>query len=257
VPAVGQYGRRPQLATLFDRRLANQTITPMELQVEVDAMTDALTHYSPIAPTAAAANLDKDHAALLRLFQYAADKWDFEAIKYFNQIQFDFAGKNVAPTMIGNISEIASYYARSRYSMNIEIFWTRLQKAIQGDAKFYPVLQEAKLQLDFLVELLYLTVIFTLTWVIVLPILGEARSLYVVISIVSPLVAWAWYQIALQNYRALSDLLRAAVDLYRLDLLKMLHVPLPANAEQERVTWENLEQRAAYGDRTNIVFQNP
>lgn len=257
VAAGDQYTRRPQLICLLDRRLANQTVAPLEIQAEVDAMTAALTRYSPIAPTSASANLDNDHGALLKLFQYAADKWDAEVIKYFNQIQFDFAGKDVAPTTMGNISEIASYYARSRYSMNLEVFWSRLQKILQGDASFYPVLQQAKMQLDFLVELFYLTLVFTLTWVIVLPILGEAKSTFVVIAVTGPVVTWTWYRIALQNYRALSDLLRAAIDLYRLDLLKTLHAPLPVNAEQERVLWENLEQRAAYGDHTNFALQNP
>jgi hypothetical protein len=253
---VCKYHRRPELDRLFDRRLANQHISPLEIQVEVDAMTVALKNNNPELPTEESENLDIDHGALLRLIRYAADKWEAQVVKDLNQVQFEFAGKNVGPTKMGNISEIASYYAASRYSMNLEVFWTRLQKVLQGDVNFYSVLQDAKLQLDFLVGLFWLTLTFTMIWVILLPYFGEANSLFLLIAIFGPVLTWIWYLIALQNNRAFSDLLCAAIDLYRLDLLKMLHVPLPVNAEQERILWKTLEQRAQFGYNENLSLQS-
>jgi hypothetical protein len=242
---------------LFDRRDGNQNIDPQEIQVEVNAMTATLETNSPILQMKASSDLDKDHGALLQLIKFAADKWEAQVGKYLNEIQFDYAGKDVAPTKIGNISRTASYYAESRYSMNLEIFWTRLQKVLQGDSNFYPVVQEAKMQLDFVIGLWWLTFSFTLIWVILLPIFGEAEYLFLFIALFGPALTWVWYRIALQNYRAFSDLLRAAIDLYRLDLLKTLHVALPANAEQERVLWKTLERRFGYGEHPNLALQNP
>jgi hypothetical protein len=51
-------------------------------------------------------------------------------------------------------------------------------------------------------------------------------------------------------------LLRWSVDLYRLDLLKTLRIPLPANAEQERLVWEMLERRVVYDDHSNFLLQS-
>lgn len=254
---VCTYTIRSQLTSLLDRQSAHQSIDPTLLETEVTEMTVSLAHNSTVLGSLACQALDADQGLVLRLIAYASDYYQAEVLRRFNEIQFDFPGQDVAATRMGNIANVASYYAQSRYSMNLEIYWTRLQKVLQEDSHFYPVLQESKMQLDFLVELIWLTLVFTLTWVIVLPFFGEGVFLYPVIAIGGPLLTWIWYRIALRNYRAFSDLLRAAVDLYRLDLLKELHIPLPANAAQECVLWETLEQRTAYGDDTNFLLQNP
>jgi hypothetical protein len=220
-------------------------------------MADSLGTNSTTLNCANSESLDSDQGLVLRLIAYTADYYQAEVLKRFNEIQFDFPGQDVAPTKMGNISNVAAYYAQSRYSMNLEIYWTRLQKVFQADSHFYPVLQESKMQLDFLVELFWLTLTFTLIWVITLPLKGEGKILYITIAAGGPALTWIWYRIALRNYRAFSDLLRATVDLYRLDLLKALHIPLPANAAQECVLWETLEQRTAYGDDANFLLQNP
>lgn len=250
------YQRRPQIAALIDLRAANQDITVIELEAEVNAIASLLVKNNPELETDPSRNLDADYVALVGLIGYALDKADGEYISYLIEFQFDYAGQDVAPTKMGNISNIAPYYASSRYSMNLDIFWTRLQKIAQGDTSVYASLQDAKTQLDFLVSLIWHTLIFTALWVIILPVLTEAKYLYTVIVIIGPLTLWIWYQIALQNYRAFSDLLRAAVDVYRLDLLKTLRIPLPANAENERLVWEMLERRVVYDDHTNFLLQN-
>jgi hypothetical protein len=111
-------------------------------------------------------------------------------------------------------------------------------------------------QLDFLVALIWLTFAFTVIWVIVLPWLGEAKTLFLAIAIAGPILTYIWYRLAIQNYRPYCDLLRACIDLYRLDLLKALHIPLPANAEEEREIWETLAARVGYDVHSNLVLQN-
>jgi hypothetical protein len=194
--------------------------------------------------------------AVLGLIGYAVDKAEAEYVRYLIESQFDYAGQNVAASKMGNISKVAPHYASSRYSINLDIFWTRLQKVAQGDTNFYGSVQDAKMQLDFLVDLLWQTLVFTLVWVVLLPLLTEAKYLYAIIAVCGPLSLWIWYLIALQNYRAFSDLLRASVDLYRLELLKTLRIPPPANAEQERMVWEMLERRVVYDDHSNFLLQS-
>jgi hypothetical protein len=85
--------------------------------------------------------------------------------------------------------------------------------------------------------------------------MGQAMDLFLGIAVVGPLLAYVWYRVALQNYRAFANLLCASVDLFRTDLLKALRVPLPANAEQERLIWETIEQRLVFGEHSNITLQ--
>jgi hypothetical protein len=249
------YTRASALQTLFDRRDGNQDITFNELSSSVEDMTKQLAKNNPELDTQASGQLDEDHGQLLHLIDYAATKWEARYVAYLAQYDFDYGGKDVAPTRMGNISNAAGYYAASRYSMNLEVFWTRLQKVLQADTNFYTVLQEAKMQVDFLVALVWLSLTFTLLWVVLLPVLGEGRDLFLIIAVFGPILTYICYRIALQNYRVFSDLLRASVDLYRLDLLKALHIELPANAEQERTLWEMLERRLSYSDSTNVKLR--
>jgi len=262
------YARHPTLTALVDLGNSNQEITLQQLDTEVTNMKQDLQQNDPelvaspgatpqaIAAAVASQKLDDDNGELLRLIRYAVDKAQAQYVHYLTEFQFDYAGEEIAPTKMGNISRVAPHYAATRYSMNFDIFWTRLQKVVETDATFYSVLQDAKMQVDFLVQLVWYTICFTIIWAIALPCLREAEGWFLIIAIVGPVLAYIWYRIALQNYRAFSDLLRASVDLYRLELLKVLRIPLPANAEQERLVWEMLERRLVYGEHSNIALQN-
>jgi hypothetical protein len=250
------YTRSTTLKALFDLRQGNQDIRPDQLKTVVTEMTDILPKNSPELQTKESSQLDTDHGQLLQLIDYAATKWETHYVDYLAKYEFDYAGKDVAPTKMGNIANAASYYANSRYSINLEVFWTRLQKVLQGDANFYALLQEAKMQVDFLVALVWLSLTFTLVWVILIPYFGAGKGLFFLIAGLGPTLTYVFYRIALQNYRAFSDLLRASIDLYRLDLLKTLHMELPVNAEQERTLWETLERRLSYGEHQNVPLHH-
>jgi hypothetical protein len=248
------YQSSATLATLSDLRQGNQHIRPEQLETEVQTLTTALQTNNPELDSDASMNLDADHGLLLQLIRYATDRAQEKYAQYLTEFQFDYAGEEVAPTQMGNISRVAPHYAATRYSMNLDIFWTRLQKVVAADANFYSVIQGAQMQVDFLVALIWYTLTFTLTWVIILPCMGEAQDLFLLIALAGPLLAYAWYRVTLQNYRAFANLLCASVDLFRTDLLKALKVPLPANAEQEHLIWETIEQRLVFGEHSNIAL---
>jgi hypothetical protein len=65
---------------------------------------------------------------------------------------------------MGNVANTIQSYAEQRYKLNFEVFWTRMQRAIQKDKDFGPILQQAKTQLDFLVSCTSLTVVWWLVW---------------------------------------------------------------------------------------------
>jgi hypothetical protein len=138
--------------------------------------------------------------------------------------------------------------------LELEVFWSRLQKIVQSDPKFYAVLQDAKTQLDFAVSFWWWSAASSLSWLIWLAFNAYSFAPFIVVATVGPFLAWLSYKIAILNYSALAELLRSALDLFRFDLLTALHIPLPSGAEDESKLWESLTKRTAYGERVDIAF---
>jgi hypothetical protein len=199
--------------------------------------------------------LNRDHSDLLRLVEYAISRLRDEVNTLFNERQFNFpqGEGTLAPTAMGNIALSVGSYTRTRYHFNFEMFWPRLQKILQGEA-FYALLQDAKTQLDFLVSAIWLAVLSVILWIPYLMLYGYSIKLYLFIAIGGPILIRGLYLLALQNYRAFTCLLRSAVDLYRISLVKALHIPPPSNSSQERQIWAVLNQQVAYGESLTTPY---
>jgi hypothetical protein len=154
---------------------------------------------------------------------------------------------------MGNLAESVRSYARSRYEMNLDSFWSRLQKSIQADEKFYLTLIDAKTQLDFLVSLFWLTTLFTVIWLASILYLRTSWLAFVFVGVIGAGLAALWYEIAKQNYLAFADILRTSIDMFRFDLLKGLHIKLPSSSDHERTTWQQLNYLIGHGDETETV----
>jgi hypothetical protein len=234
--------------------MSGELITGEELREAVDLLAPEL-HANPIQGRAGPdGRLDEDHVELNALIGYARAKTREDLIRVFNARQFNFPDRVLAPTAMGNIALSVRSYALSRYQLNVETFWTRLQKSMQGEA-FYTVLQESKLQLDFLVSMFWLTVTSTAGWLIALALIGHSVGLYLAIAIAGPLALWALYRLSLQNYRAFADLMRSAVDMYRLRLLKELQLREPTSSRDEAALWQALQDRMDYGKDFNLGYR--
>lgn len=201
--------------------------------------------------------LDKDHTELIDLIDYSFGQINNRFIDLYNEREFNFSRYKLAPTAMGNIAESINSYALTRYAINLEAFWSRLQKVIQGDEKFYATLLDAKTQLDFLVALFWVTAAFTAIWVFALLYAGSSILAFLVVGLVGPTLCILFYKIALQNYLVFADTLRTSIDLYRLDMLKALHVTLPPNTTAERQTWEALNGLIGYGRIREVVYKHP
>jgi hypothetical protein len=199
--------------------------------------------------------LDADHTNLRLLIYYARGIAEDELIEVFNEKEFKYSRYKVNATAMGNIAESVRSYARSRYEMNLDPFWSRFQKLIQADDKFYASLLDAKTQLDFLISLFWLTVLFTVIWLSFLLYARVSWLAFVSVGVLGPCLAWVWYKMAARNYLAFADILRTSVDLFRFELLRSLHSQLPTTSDQERQIWANLNQLISYGEgRQNIPY---
>ena len=144
----------------------------------------------------------------------------------------------------------------SRYHLDVERVWTRLQKVMQGEA-FYAILQESKTQLDFLVSLFWLASAFTVIWLVAFAALGHSLPIFLAVGLAGPLAVWALWELALQNYRAFADLMRCSVDMYRLALLEQLRLPQPGSSEEEARIWTALQNRMDYDNKFSLSYRQP
>jgi hypothetical protein len=202
--------------------------------------------------------LNRDQIILISCLDYVERRLENDYVALFNKREFNFSGFKLAPTAMGNIAESVHGYARSRYSMNLDPFWSRLQKILIDDEKFYSTLVDAKTQLDFMISLFWVTVCFTIIWTIELLYLRRSLTAFVLVAIGGPVLSIAWYKIALQNYRAFADICRSAVDLYRFQLLDSLHVARPKGNVHERQTWIRLNQLIGLGEtNAQVAYHYP
>ncbi|HYV12923.1 MAG TPA: hypothetical protein VE980_18615 [Pyrinomonadaceae bacterium] len=201
--------------------------------------------------------LDRHQTTLKTCLDYAKKRNDNDLRELFNAREFNYSRFKTAPTAMGNIAESVRGYARSRYAMNLDPFWSRLQKILIDDEKFYATLVDAKTQLDFMISLFWVTVSFTGFWTIALFYLRRSLLAFLLVAVGGPVLSILWYKIALQNYRAFADICRTSVDLYRFKLLDMLHVERPGGNLKERRTWVEINKVIGYGEETVIRYQYP
>src|ERR1700736_4646489 len=229
--------------------------------IQADVLRDCITRLANVLETNSAnlANnpdsirLDRHHLLLFRLIGYAVGKAEDEYLRRFNDKEFNFSRYTVAPTRIGNAAEAVRGYALSRYGMNLDFFWPRLQKAVQARSDFYKTLQDAKTQLDFTVSLFWLTVASIALWIVLLPFLSRTWLPLISVGLIGPALAFMWYRMAAQNYRSFGDLLRSCIDLFRLELLTDLKVPFPQDSQVEVQLWDRVNRWISYGEGNIFV----
>jgi hypothetical protein len=239
------------VAKLDNKRQRYDAITAQELGEAIDLLAAELE----TCPVDNGSNsdivhrtlLDQNHDTLHNCIRFSYEEALNSYATLYNQREFNYSRYRLAPTAMGNIAESVRSYARSRYEMDLDPFWSRLQKVLLGDEKFYSTLVDAKTQLDFMISLFWLTVCITAVWSVTLLYLRRSLAAFLIVAVLGPVLSVLWYRIALQNYRAFADILKSSIDLYRFQLLDSLHIRQPSGTDQERRTWADLNQIIGYG----------
>jgi hypothetical protein len=251
------------VAKLEKKRLRYRSIKTEELENAIVELGQELSQCAVNQRDAARGDdrnkilLDHHQTTLKRCLDYAEKRNDNDLVELFNVREFNFSRFKMAPTAMGNIAESVRGYTQSRYAMNLDPFWSRLQKILIDDEKFYATLVDAKTQLDFMISLFWVTVSFTGFWTIALICLRRSLLAFFVVAVGGPVLSILWYKIALQNYRAFADICRTSVDLYRFKLLDMLHVERPKGNLLERNTWKEVNKVIGYGEEEVIRYHFP
>jgi hypothetical protein len=201
---------------------------------------------------------------------YAADWWYAKELETQNKLNFvypvipvrkpgeHFAAAMVAPTRFGNIGRTMRAYSLTRYQLDLEIFWTRLQRTIQNaNDHFSQSLTRARADLNFAVAMTFLTASLMLYWTLSLAIQDGQTKYFALTSIagLGPVVAYAFYRLACRNYIVFADITRTAVDVYRFHLLKDLNIPKPASTEAEKSLWLGLGRWIGHGVEISFTYK--
>ena len=143
----------------------------------------------------------------------------------------------VMPTQLGNILRASELYALKRYNLDAVVAWPRMQSLLPKE--FAEGLRDAKANLDLLMVVTTLAVIFAAGWEIGLGTLTSRWDLFLIASLSWLLVLFS-YSGVLQAARTYGELIKASFDLYRWELLKALHLKMPENYEGERKLWDQI-----------------
>lgn len=188
-------------------------------------------------------DLGKIHANFIEIYEEALTFLEnrYERMQTDLNKRYPVDKGRIGPTALANIAEVHRDYGLQRYGLDIEYFWIRLLKLIRGDAEFYPLLEEAKSQLDFTVAITSVLGFSTLVWIG----LGFFASSFwpiVVVGIFGTMATVIAYRISTQCYRGFTEVVRSAIDLNRFKLLEHLHISPPKNAEDEVLLWKQLSK---------------
>jgi hypothetical protein len=248
-----------RLINTIRKRMSMRTeVTESTLGDAVFALRRVLYVNDSNAPGAEGERLQNDYRTLLAAFDYAATFYGKAEIQAFHERQFGFGGDIIAPTRVGNIAASMQSYADTRYGMDLDFFWGRIQVIAQNDAKYADVLINAKTQLDFLVTSYWLSATSTIAWIVMLALYGDSAVQFLVVATLGITLTFVSYELLSISYYAFADAVRVTIDLYRFDLLTRLHVGLPHSTVEERALWQRLARIAAYGQgELNMAYLLP
>lgn len=145
---------------------------------------------------------------------------------------------DLAPTRLGNLLKSAETYAADRYGADAVRVWPRL----------YPLLPEAmsnsmaaaRTSMEFLLTVSLLSALYVPLACLYM-IAAGAPLLWILFSLgVASLISFATYFVSFGPTISYGEQLRAAFDLYRLELFKQMRVKMPKNLAEERQAWVDL-----------------
>jgi hypothetical protein len=202
--------------------------------------------------SAVSRRLNSLHIRVVDLVDYAARRLQNARLAAYKS--FAAFPDSIAPTRLGNIAGTLRSYASSRYGLPLDLLWTRFQRVVQDDEKLNGTLQDAKVQLDFLVSLAWLAGLFVVAWSVALAIYSRALGTYLLLALAGPFLVYLLYWLACQAYLTFAEVVRSAVDLRRFDLLAALRIPPPAYPDQEREVWGRVGAWLGHGNAPDGVF---
>lgn len=160
----------------------------------------------------------------------------------------------IGPTRLANVQAAQRADLMQSYGMDIGVFWSSLQKIAAADEKFASILENAKMRLDFSVALAAVSAIFLLAWLLLYGLIGSSWIIFFTGAIAAAIVAIVARQLVELTYQSFAETVRTTVELFRFDLLKAMHIPLPPDSDAEKETWKWLAQSVQVGNQVKVTY---
>jgi hypothetical protein len=264
--AARQQGRRRPPAALSpelrdtSRQLQERRDHPEELRFEeLRGLFELLRAELAAKPDRQIPELAQLHQGFVDLLSFVHESVKASLAELTSEIAIRFPRNpaNVKPTRLGNQAEVQREYGLRRYGLDIELYWLRLQKIARADERYFPILEDAKTQLDFSVTTVALLTLLTVLWIPLSVLVAPTLRLFLLLAVAGPLSIWVFTHVVGQNYRAFAEAVRSAVDLYRFGLLEALHLRLPVDSSDEKELWTHLMETTAGATDKVLPYLHP
>src|ERR1700723_62574 len=156
------------------------------------------------------------------------------------------------PTRLGNVIRSFEHYSTPAYGMDAIVLWPRLLSKI--DSAFASTIDEAKSAFDFMLNCSFLSLLTALGIVAIglsrtTPLAWEKDVAWIWRAALFALISMASYQFSIGCAKAWGDQVKAAFDLYRLDLLKSLgYQKQPTSYVEEVAIWSKISAQLLFAD---------
>jgi hypothetical protein len=206
----------------------------------VQALVTALTANRTENPAPAQRDNANKLADFYRvLTEVEIERWTERARAKFNSAWSDlydnYVPDDLYPTRLGNIRAVTESYSEKTYGVRFDYLWPRLQPVILKSKDLAPLVELAKAHLDFAVLMLSLAISTTAFWLVALPFLSRSPWLFVIVGIVGPLLITFCYLLVEESQVLFGVLMQSSIDIFRLDVLPLMHQPAPDTLASERL----------------------
>ncbi len=158
--------------------------------------------------------------------------------------------EDLMPTRLGNALRAAEVRAGEPYGLDAVVAWPRLYPLLSE-----PVRAQVDEQRDSLDLAARFCAMFAVAAVVALALLA-AHGWWLLVPLGLVVLSWLSYRGALAAAIAYGEGIRTGIDLHRLDLLKALHLPLPATLEEEREVNRRLSRFLLQGWPDDFVYEH-
>lgn len=200
---------------------------------------------------------EKDYPRLNRRISELKEERDAIASEY--DASFPPTLSKILPTRFGNILRSSEAYPGTRYGIDAVPMWPRMTHVIPNS--FMEKVDQSNNQCSFLLNCCLLSMFF---FFICLSTAGnqyflqQALNNNVVFLISlgcgSLILSLLFYQASLINVSQYGNMIRSTYDLFRFDLLKQLHLPLPKDTNEESDTWKKLSELFTIGEKNSPLY---
>jgi hypothetical protein len=155
------------------------------------------------------------------------------------------------PTRLGNVLRAAEENAGAPYGLDLVTLWPRLYAILPE--RTAALVDDQRNQLDMAVRF---WVTFGVATVVSTGLLYR-HGWWLAVPAVTLVLTWVCYRGAIASALVYGLGIRTAVDLYRFDLLRALHLPLPEDRESEKQTNAILSEFLRQGRPVDFHYDHP